>query len=144
MNKLIIELTDWQTGLNKIKLTKLLQKYAGYSLSDAKHCVDAFLSGEVIKLDTESISFPISQLLEELSLLNVKHKIDTVHPKAAYMRGWNDAVKVMEGKRKPYSDPDKKTWAALGYRDALRRETSKEQVWQKHLVEISREYGVVG
>ncbi len=60
------------------------------------------------------------------------------------MRGWNDAVKVMEGKRKPYSNPDKKTWAALGYRDALRRKTSKEHVWQKHLSEISIEYGLVG
>ncbi|EIJ41226.1 hypothetical protein BegalDRAFT_0305 [Beggiatoa alba B18LD] len=142
MSKLIIELTNWEVGLNKIKLTKLLQHYAGYSLSEAKHSVDAFLSGKVIKLDSNNLALPISQLLEELNQFGVKSKIDTVHLKGAYMRGWNDALKVKKGKRKPYSNPDKETLTALGYRDASTFEMPKEQIWQKRWLEFSQKHGI--
>ena len=44
-----ILLVGWQSGLQKVKLNKLLQEYCGMSLAGAKRAVDQLLAGKQIE-----------------------------------------------------------------------------------------------
>lgn len=46
-----IRLTGWQTGMQKISLTKLLQAEAGLPLPDAKRVVDDILERRSVSVD---------------------------------------------------------------------------------------------
>ena len=49
-----VQLTEWKPGLRKISLTKLLQRYAGLSLTDAKDLVDRYVAGDVVTVPVRS------------------------------------------------------------------------------------------
>ncbi|MDY6991161.1 MAG: hypothetical protein SVR94_00955 [Pseudomonadota bacterium] len=145
MNTFLIELTHWEVSADKTKFTQLMLK-VGYSLSEAKSTVDKLLNGELLKIKSDTIKQPIPEFIDELEQLNIRYQIDTAHPKAAYVRGWKDALKVLEGHRNAYVNPEKQTWSTLGYRDGLQyRDAQKTQIeyfWEQHIAKISKELGI--
>jgi hypothetical protein len=51
---LIVRVTGWEKGLQKISLTKLLQEGAGKNLPEAKSMVDALLEGKSFEVRFEN------------------------------------------------------------------------------------------
>lgn len=46
----VVEITGWQVGFNKIACTQLVRAAAGYGLSDAKRITDGILDGDVQRI----------------------------------------------------------------------------------------------
>ncbi len=69
MERLILK--GWKPGLKKISLSRLLQEYAGLSLSEAKGKVDSFLEGmpTTITLPSRAIAEEFVRQASELGAL---------------------------------------------------------------------------
>jgi ribosomal protein L7/L12 len=46
----ILRITDWQPGLKTIAMTKVIRRYAGLNLAEAKSRTEAVVKGEVVAL----------------------------------------------------------------------------------------------
>lgn len=63
-----VVLTEWQPGLQKVQLTRLIQSSTGLPFRQAKDCVDRFLEGEAVQfaLPTEAAAAAFSTEAERL------------------------------------------------------------------------------
>jgi ribosomal protein L7/L12 len=69
MSKVII--IGWRKGLQKIPMTKLVQKYTSLGLSEAKSVTDRVLNGEVIVL-TVNGDEEAASLVEQLKAIGAE------------------------------------------------------------------------
>jgi ribosomal protein L7/L12 len=64
---MMVAIKNWKPGFNKVRFNKLMQEYAGCSLSEAKKNVDKLLGGEELHLAIEeSRSEEFKALAKEL------------------------------------------------------------------------------
>ncbi len=72
MTKVLI--TGWQVGLQKISMTKIIQRYTALGLSDAKSVTDRVLDGKTIVLtvvrDEEAV-----ELVENLKAVGADARV---------------------------------------------------------------------
>jgi ribosomal protein L7/L12 len=72
MSKVV--LTGWKAGLKKVSLTTLLREQAALSLADAKHRVDALLTGDEVILEIAGLD-KAEELLDAAKALGAKGMI---------------------------------------------------------------------
>ena len=64
-------LVGWKEGMEKIAVTKAIQRTAGYALKRAKDCTDALLEGKQVVIEglDEEKATALAAVLRELGVL---------------------------------------------------------------------------
>lgn len=70
-----LKIVGYQTGFQKITLTKLLQEALELDLAESRKMTDAIMSGNVIALDIDDAEF-VEGLAEELEAVGAKVEIE--------------------------------------------------------------------
>jgi hypothetical protein len=69
--------------------------------------------------------FTATRRTTEIELTMAVHN-PTEHHQRAFKTGWRTALRVRNGERAEYRDPEKNTWMAIGYRHGRRLETDDD------------------
>ena len=72
-----VVITDWEPGMEKVALTRLLQTRAGLALAAAKQCTDRCLAGERVRVQVPTESDARS-LIEALANIGVFARFEAV------------------------------------------------------------------
>jgi ribosomal protein L7/L12 len=71
-----LKIVGYQTGFQKIALTKLLQESLELDEQESKKMTDAIMSGNVIALDIDDAEF-VENLAEELEAVGAKVEVES-------------------------------------------------------------------
>ena len=52
---IMLQLSGWNAGFNKVRFTRLVQDLLGYSLTDAKQVTDTIMDGETVTIEVPEI-----------------------------------------------------------------------------------------